>query len=384
MKRLFILMISVLFIVGCNQDPLSEAPARIRDGFPPNQKAGEDRMPIDKDMILIKLHPSSNPNFVEGYEKTIEFDIRILTKDPVEYKFYAENLPEGATFDADNKTFTWKPADNYVSSEANYKVHKIRVGIITLNGLVQEEIDFALYVNRLLERPEISNFELLNDKLIEGDRARFSFTIDDKDSSINAVPKVSVVGPSNSSYKSAGHFIKIGRVTQDANVPTRWHVSGTIETFRLELENSYDNFGFGLQVFSKFGVNSDTLFTVFKVYHKVQAPFVTIDGSKFTVVRGKENLSLSFAAIASHSADRVKLSWKTECDKLEGFVKCQCRSPYPNRSVECHVTISPGATTNQYNFEFQTVTSNTSDSKISITKNHEFKVKVNDPVVVGP
>lgn len=94
---LFLLALSTLSFVGCDQDP-----------YPVEQEIRRTpRSTPDDPLPPLAIEPIEDIKFREGLLS--EFKIRVAVEEPGEPILKVEGLPEGATFDENTFTISWKP-----------------------------------------------------------------------------------------------------------------------------------------------------------------------------------------------------------------------------------------------------------------------------------
>lgn len=165
MKKILVLIPSLLFMIACDKDnPLRDQPKIIQEAF--GQKVHLERSFISKESLFIRMKPKGieDTKFYEGDEVKFTVVADVLSNFKGKVKLSMESLPEGATFDEDTGEFYWLTDRGAVTGYENYSTQYVQVVAYTTEPpAVSVKETIRLHVYRKPSNPEIISVEQIEE-----------------------------------------------------------------------------------------------------------------------------------------------------------------------------------------------------------------------------
>lgn len=381
MKKIVYLLATLLLAVGCTQqDPLTDAPANIKDAVDPGQKLDGPKKPVSREFFYFEIKGNQSISFVEGVEKSIEFESRIMLEDAPEHEIKILNLPEGSSFDEKTKVFTWEPPEDWVRGAETFSTFTLQAQISTLEEPIStERKNFDFIINRNLERPEITSVSINKNELMEGERGYITLIVNDPNSAAGLRPTIHAFSKDRFKNSGAGYLvIKEAMPTGNKN---EWTIEMTMDLSQVDVTNSYESLSLSFMVISSTGTIASSEETVtFKVYHRPVELIWGIDTKdEIEVTRGQKNTVYVPVKVTYSESEEIVATWKTMCSTLPGIVSCTCKKGFAASEVMCKIEITPHPTKKKYAIDLEATVNNRYKRGVrAITRRKTIKLKVID------
>ncbi|MNJ94722.1 hypothetical protein D3C87_124240 [compost metagenome] len=278
MKLLIALLASVMLLSACDQDPIKNASAIVREGRPPATNKPTPEKAVDPNGMQI-----DGPESYRGrINSPMEFKItgRVLLEG-LEYEMSVDNLADfpGATYDETTGDFRWVPMKGAVgslpASSFELRVTMYSIPNAKYNVITAKRKTIYLTVENSYGKPIMNKIEG-ESTLKVGTRYVMSFMLEDYDAQSASDVNVVVKDCGNSYVSSISHLVRvIGKIT--ASPTTAGVYTGEVA---VEMNSGADglkdaDYCFALAAISKHGVTSEVINKRVTVEAKIYEPKMT-------------------------------------------------------------------------------------------------------------